>query len=111
MSEQTSHPIYLIVEFDWPTAMKPELVQKAKNLHQIVQDQSWIQEVVAASGGLGAGPSSIWIFQLENYAALDRLLRDRSDGVSQAYVGFFSEMANVQDKVREAVAFMPPASK
>ena len=111
MAEQTPHPIYLIVEFDWPSPRNPEHFQKAKGLHQIVQNQSWIQEMITASGGVGTGPSSIWIFRLENYAALDRLLRDRSDEVSQAYVGFFSEMANVRDKIREAVAFMPPSAE
>ncbi|HEX6033214.1 MAG TPA: hypothetical protein VFY83_02225, partial [Anaerolineales bacterium] len=94
MAEHTPSGIYLIVEFDWPSPMKPELLHKAKDLHQIVQNQTWIQEVVAASGGLGRGPSSIWIFRLENYSALDRLLRDRSNEISQAYVGLFSEMAN-----------------
>ena len=111
MAEQFSQSIYLIVEFDWPSPMKPDLVQRAKDLHQIVQNQTWIEEVVAASGGLGAGPSSVWIFRLENYAALDRLLRDRSDEVSRAYMGFFSEMANVRDKIREAVVFVRPGSE
>jgi hypothetical protein len=111
MAEQSTQSIYLIVEFDWPSPMKPELVQRAKDLHQIVQNQAWIEEVVEASGGLGAGPSSIWVFRLETYAALDRLLRDRSDEVSRAYVGFFSGMANVHDKIREAVLFMPPNSE
>jgi hypothetical protein len=111
MAEQLSHGVYLIVEFDWPSPMRPELVQRAKDLHQIVQTQTWIQEVVAASGGLGMGPSSIWIFRLENYAALDRLLRDRSDEISRAYIGFFSEMANVRDKIREEIVFMPPSAE
>ena len=111
MSEQMSRHIFLIVEFDWPSPMKPEFVQKAKDLHQVVQNQTWIQEVVAASGGLGMGPSSIWIFRLENYAALDRLLHDRSDETAQAYAGFFSEMANISDKVREEVVFMPPGNR
>lgn len=107
MAEQKSPGIYLIVEFDWPSPMRPELIQRAKDLHQLVQNKSWIQEVVAASGGLGAGPSSIWVFRLENYATLDRLLHDRSDEVSQAYVGFFSEVANVRDKIREEILFLP----
>ena len=111
MAEQISPGVYLIVEFDWPSPMRPELVQRAKDLHQEVQNQMWIQEVVAASGGLGMGPSSIWIFRLENYAALDRLLRDRSDEISRMYVGFFSEMANVRDKVREEIFFMPPTAE
>ena len=111
MAEQTAPGIYLIIEFDWPSSMNPEFLQKAKDLHQMVQNQTWIQEVVAASGGLGMGPSSIWIFRLENYAALDRLLRDRSDETSQTYVGFFSRMANVRDKIREEIHFMPPSSE
>jgi hypothetical protein len=110
MAEQMSPGIYLIVEFNWPRPFQPELAQKARHLHEIVQPQTSIQEIISASGGLGADPSSIWIFRLENYAALDRLLADRLDEVSQAYAGFFSQMANVTDKIREAVVFAPPGA-
>ena len=105
MSEQNSPGIYLIVEFDWPHPFDPEMGKKASRLHQVIQNQNWIRETVAGSGGLGEGPGSIWIFWLENYAALDRLLRDKSDEVSKAYVEFFSAMPKVTDKIREEVAF------
>jgi len=106
MSEQTSRGVYLIVEFDWPNPVEKEVAQKAAHLHKVVQNQSWIQEAIAASGGLGGDHGSLWIFRLENYAALDRLFHDQSDEISQAYVGFFSEMPRVNDKIREEVIFL-----
>jgi hypothetical protein len=96
----------LIVEFDWPNPVEKEVAQKAAHLHTVLQGQSWIQEVVAASGGLGGEHGSLWIFRLENYAALDRLFHDRSDEISQAYMGFFSKMSQVKDKIREEVIFL-----
>lgn len=98
--------IYLIVEFEWPRPFAQEHGQNARKLHDIVQDKDWIKEVVAASGGLGDGPPSIWIFWLPNYAALDRLLGSTDDPVSQAYRAFFSNMPVVKDKIREEVAFI-----
>ena len=85
MSEQTSRGIYLIVEFDWPNPVETEVAQKAAHLHKMAQNQSWIREVVAA---------------------LDRLFHDRSNEVSQAYMGFFSRMPHVKDKIREEVIFL-----
>jgi hypothetical protein len=61
--------VYLISDFDWPRPMTADQPKKARQLHDLVQNQSWIKEVVATGGGLGSGPSSIWIFWLENYAA------------------------------------------
>jgi hypothetical protein len=106
MSDQNLPGIYLIVEFDWPNPFIPDVGKKARRLHDVVQNQPWIQEIVAGSGGLGEGLGSIWIFRLENYAALDRLLRDRSDEVSKAYLDFFSAMPRVKDKIREEVMFL-----
>ena len=105
MSEPTTG-IYLIVEFEWPRPFSREHAQKARQLHDVVQDKTWIKEVVAASGGVGDGPPSIWIFWLPNYAAVDRLLRNTDDPVSQAYTVFFSDMPVVKDKIREEVAFI-----
>lgn len=106
MSETITSPgIYLIVEFDWPRPFAREHAQAAADLHKIVQGQTWIQEVVAASGGVGEGPSSVWIFWLENYAALDTLLNDQSNEICQAYVRFFSQMPLVKDCIREKVIF------
>lgn len=98
--------IYLIVEFDWPAPFEESHGRKARKLHDIIQGKSWIKESVAGSGGLGAGPSSLWIFWLENYAALDRLLRNPKDEVSAAYTDFFSTMPTVVQKLREEVAFL-----
>jgi hypothetical protein len=95
-----------MIDFDWPKPFQPELGAKARQLHEIVQGQSWIREVAAASGGIGAGPSSSWIFWLENYAALDRLLRDQEDSVAQAYDAFFSAVPVMKEKVRQEVIFM-----
>lgn len=106
MNETISRGIYLIVEFSWPSPTEAELAQKAAHLHRVLQNRDWIQEVVAASGGLGGELGSLWIFRLENYAALDRLFHDRTDEVSQAYMDFFSRMPRIQDKIREEVLFL-----
>jgi hypothetical protein len=106
MSETPSAGIYLIVEFDWPESISKEQGQNAAQLHAVVQNQTWIKEAVAASGGIGGGPSCIWIFWLENYAALDRLLHDKADDVCQTYLAFFSEMPVVHEKIREKVVFL-----
>ena len=98
--------IYLIVEFDWPTPFEQEHGKKARKLHDLVQTADWVQESVAASGGIGAGQSSIWIFRLANYAALDTLLRDFENEVCKAYIDFFSVMPVVTEKIREEVIFV-----
>lgn len=98
--------IYLFIEFDWPKPFETEYGRKARQLHDLVQNQSWIKEVAAASGGLGSGPSSSWVFWLENYAALDRLLRNREDEICQAYISFFSDMPVVIERIREEVLFI-----
>lgn len=74
--------IYLIVHFNWLKEFTPEIGKKARRLHDVVQGKDWIREAVAASGGLGGRYSSLWIFWLENYAALDRLFRSEGDEVT-----------------------------
>lgn len=103
---ETQVGIYLIVAFDWPRPFSKEHAQKARKLHDIVQDKTWIREIVAASGGIGEGPSSLWIFWLPDYAALDILFHDTEDPVHEAYHAFFSEMPVVKDRIREEVAFL-----
>ena len=97
--------IYLIVNFDWPKPFKPEFGQFAQELHDAVQSQDWISEALSASGGLGGAQSSVWIFWLENYAALDRLFSAQEDPVCAAYRSFFMSMDNVEDKVRQEIRF------
>jgi hypothetical protein len=46
------------------------------------------------------------VFQLADYAALERLMRDPDDEISQTYMQFFSQMADVRDSLREQVVFM-----
>jgi hypothetical protein len=106
MSPRENPGIYLMIDFDWPRPFQKAYGDKARKLHDVVQDKGWIKEVVAASGGVGAGPSSSWIFWLENYAALDRLLKNQEDEVCKAYVDFFADMALVSEKIREKVLFL-----
>ena len=106
MATQQDPGIYLIVEFNWPAKITKEIGASAKALHEAVTASDWIDDPVAASGGLGGGPSSIWVFHLPDYAALDRLFKDREDPVSQAYYAFFSNMQDVEDSVREAVLWL-----
>jgi hypothetical protein len=63
---------------------------KARAILDTVQGKSWIKESVAAIGGIRAGQSSVWIFRLESFAALNRLLIDDDDEVAQTYRSFFS---------------------
>ncbi len=97
--------IYLFVSFDWPRPVKDEHQAAAVKLHRIVQDSHWVREVLAASGGLGPGSPSVWVFRVPNYAALDHLLRDTDEPVCKAYTAFFSKMVAVTETVREEVVF------
>jgi len=106
MSDIPKAGIYLIIEFNWPEEFTQEQGKMARQLHDVVQGQTWIKEVVAASGGIGEGPSSVWVFWLENYAALDILLEERDNEICKAYLNFFSEMPLVNEKVRGEVLFL-----
>lgn len=106
MSTPSQPGIYVIIEFDWPQPFNPDHGRLAHKLHDVVEGKTWIREAVAASHGLGSGPSSIWVFWLEGYAALERLLRTPDDEVCKAYTEFFSLMPVVQQKIREAVVFL-----
>lgn len=106
MNDETKPGIYLLINFDWPEPFAAEHGKMARKLHDVVQGKSWIKEAVAASGGIGAGQESVWIFWLENYAALDQLLKDDSDEVAIAYRDFFSEMVMVEESIREEVIFL-----
>ena len=96
--------IYLIVQFNFPKPFQPEVGAKAKALHQALDGQDWIEELFAANGGVGGGPSSVWVFRLDDYASLDKLFHG-DEPVSQAYVDFFRAVDDVEDFVREAVYF------
>ena len=61
--------IYLMVDFEWASPFEPAHGKMARHLHDVVQGRDWIKEVMAASGGIGAGSKYVWVFWLENYAA------------------------------------------
>lgn len=98
--------IYLIIDFEWPNPLDGVCARRARALHEAVQAQGWVREVVAAGGGIGPGPAYTWVFWLEDYAALDRLMRSEHDEVALAYRAFFAEMTHVADKIREEVLFL-----
>jgi hypothetical protein len=103
---ETNAGIYLIVQFNWPDKPSNDMAKKARALHDAVQGAGWVREAVAGYGGLGSGPSSIWVFWLENYAALEKLLRDKADPIQQVYVAFFAEMKDLNESLREEVLFL-----
>ena len=98
--------LYLFVEFEWPAEVTKEVASLAHKLHTLVTEADWIDEAIAASGGMGGDMSSIWVFKLNEYAALDRLLRDTDDEIAQTYMQFFTQMADVRDWIRDEVVFM-----
>lgn len=107
MSQSQSTPaIYLIIEFAWPQPFEPAHGRAAFDLHQAITQADWVEESVAASGGIGGDLPSLWVFKLASYSQLDRLLRHKDDPVAQAYRAFFSQMAQVRDRVREEVLFI-----
>jgi len=65
-----------------------------------------MEESLPGSRGMGGNQSSIWIFELTNYAALDCLLGMRENPVSQANMSFYSEILDVEDYVKEQTIFL-----
>lgn len=51
--------IYLVVDFEWSQTFEPKYGELARALHKSGQNKSWIREVLAASGGIGSGQSSM----------------------------------------------------
>jgi hypothetical protein len=99
MASSTNPGIFPFVDFDWPNPIQEEHGKKARKLHDVVQNRTWIKE-------MGAGPACTWIFWLEDYAALKKLLRNDEDEVAKAYRDFFAQMPVVAEKIREEVVFV-----
>jgi hypothetical protein len=97
--------VYLIIRFNWPPVFKAEYGDAAKSLHTAVEQADWIEEVLAASGGLGGGQSSYWIFRIQDYGILDRLLSG-DNAVASAYHLFFGFMQDVEEVMRQEVVFI-----
>ena len=107
MPASTKDPgLFLIIRFNWPREFKPEYGDAAKSLHVAIEHADWITEVLAASGGLGGKQSSYWVFKIQDYAALDRLLGEGDDAVASAYDLFFSSMLDIDEVIRKEVVFV-----
>jgi hypothetical protein len=97
--------IYLFVYFDWPKQITDDVIQGALQLHKLTNECDWIKESIAASDGVGSEFSSVWVFWLENYGALDKLFRDKDNEINQVYTMFFTKMRKVKTHVKEKVIF------
>ena len=98
--------IYLIIDFNWPEEITEEMAKGAAHLHKLTLELDWIKDVVAAAGGIGSGLSCTWVFWLENYGALDKLLKDYESEICKTYLNFFKSMAKMKEKIREEVQFL-----
>ncbi|MHA1303502.1 MAG: hypothetical protein ACTSQE_13230 [Candidatus Heimdallarchaeaceae archaeon] len=97
--------IFYIISFDWPEEISSELSEKVRKFHELVKQTDWIEEKVAASGGIGVGATSIWIFWLQDYTDLNKLLRDDNE-LAKLYREWTHEMLNLETTVREEVMFV-----
>ena len=107
MSNKSPAGIFLIVEFDWPSPIKPSLYQAAASLHNTLEKSDWMREILGGFGGIGAQYQSIWIFKFSKFADIDILLDDSSEREEvKAYSAFFNNMKNVKTTIRQEVTFM-----
>lgn len=97
---------YFINWFDWPSTISEEMAKDAKELHRLVIEADWIEETIAASGGVGGELSSIWVFKLNGYGDLERLLHDYNDPICKQYHKFFNQMARMETMIRDKVIFL-----
>ncbi|MHA1440909.1 MAG: hypothetical protein ACTSPK_03455 [Candidatus Heimdallarchaeota archaeon] len=97
--------IMLIVEFDWPEEITKELGSLVRKFHDLVTDADWIEEKVAASGGLGGDYGSIWIFRLKNYAGLDEFFHGKNE-IAKSFKKWSNQMIDISISVKEEVMFL-----
>lgn len=95
----------IIIEFDWPSDISNELYMNVRKFHDIVEKTDWIEECVAASGGIGGVFNSIWIFRLSNYAMLDKFFDEKNE-ISQSFALWADSMAKMKISVKEEVMFL-----
>ena len=78
-------------------------------MHETVRKNDWIDDPVVAYGGVGNGLPCMWIFSLESYAFLDKLLhptKNEHNDVAIAYSNFFNQMKTVKSKIKHEVQFL-----
>ena len=108
MSITNTPGLFLIVEFDWPKEITPQLFKASSHLHEVVTQSDWIDEKVAGYGGLRIDFQCIWIFRVNDFVALEKLLNlpeDEQDDVAKAYANFFDNMIKVKETIRQEVIF------
>ena len=96
---------YLIIEFDWPSTISKELALIVRKFHDLVMEEDWLEETIAASGGIGGDNSSLWIFRIENYASLDKFLHGKNP-VAENFPKWADKMAKMKLSVKEQVKFL-----
>ena len=96
---------YIIIEFDWPSSITKELATLVREFHDLVKDADWIEESVAASGGIGGEYNSIWILWIEKYATLDTFLHGENP-ITENFSKWANQMAKMRISVKEKVQFL-----
>jgi len=97
--------LYLIIEFDWPEPITKELASTVRNFHDIIKSEDWIQATVAASGGIGGDYSSLWVFEIQNYATLDKFFHG-TNPVTENFPKWADLMTKMKISVKEKVKFL-----
>lgn len=101
----TSSGYYILVEFDWPSSITKELATLVRKFHDLVVEADWIDETVAASGGIGGECNSIWILHIENYAILDKFLHGKNP-IAENFNKWSNQLAKMKISVKEQVKFL-----
>ena len=96
---------YLIIEFDWPSSITKELATLVRKFHDLVEKADWINEIIAASGGIGGEFNSIWILDIENYAILDKFLHGNNP-ISENFNAWTDQMTKLRISIKEQVKFL-----
>ncbi len=100
-----SSGFYIIIEFDWSSSITKELATLVRKIHDLVKEADWIDETVAASGGIGGGYNSIWILQIKNYATPDKFLHGKNP-LAENFPKWADQMTKMRISVKEEVQFL-----
>ena len=96
---------YLIIEFDWPETITKELATSVRKFHDLIELEDWINEEIAASGGIGGEFSSIWIFNIGPYAGLDKFFHG-DNPIAEHFPKWADFMAKMRISVKQKVHFV-----
>ena len=76
-----------------------------RHFHDLIIAADWIEEKVAASGGIGRKYNSIWVLKMENYAALDRFLHGKNE-ITENFTEWADQMLKMKLNIKEEVQFL-----